>query len=110
MSASPAAQQSNQKRFLPYYLVPGGMRGGFAHYAMLVGDDGRDNRDHLKQKLSMPVLVLNGEKGLPLEATVDSVRRVAERTEQDLVPDAAHTLAEDNPEWLAERLIRFFRT
>ncbi|GAA0334757.1 alpha/beta hydrolase [Sphingomonas oligophenolica] len=110
MSASPAAQQSNEGRFLPHYSARGGMRGGFAHYATLIGDDGRENRDHFRQKLAMPVLVLNGEKGLPLKATVDSVRRVADRIEEDIVPGAAHTLAQDNPAWLAERLNRFFQS
>jgi pimeloyl-ACP methyl ester carboxylesterase len=110
MSLSAADQQSNKDRFLPSYAAPGGMRGGFAHYAPLLGDDARDNRDHLKDKLDMPVLVLNGEKGLPLGATVDGVRRAVKRLEQDLVPGAAHTLGQDNPAWLADRLNRFFQT
>lgn len=110
MSASPAARHENRSRFLPSYSSTDGMRGGFAHYATLIGDDGRDNQDQLKQKLAMPVLVLNGEKGLPLGPTLESVQRVAERLDHDVVPGAAHTLAQDNPQWLTQRLIEFFQT
>lgn len=83
------------------------MRGALLTYATLIGDDGRENRDHFTQKPDLPVLVLNDEKAW-LEATVDSVGHVADRFEQDLVPGAAHTLAQDNPACLAERLNRFF--
>ena len=57
--------------------------------------------------MPMPVLVLNGEKGIPQNILLAGVREVAEQVEADIVPDSGHTLGRDNPAWVAERLIRF---
>ncbi|MEV6957454.1 alpha/beta hydrolase [Streptomyces sp. NPDC051183] len=87
------------------YTAPDAMRGGFEHYATLL-EDGRSARD--AARLDMPVLILNGEFGLPQQILLDGARRAASDVRQDIVPDAAHTFAADNPRWTAERLARFF--
>lgn len=96
-----------ERAFLPFYQAPGGMRAAFRHYEALV-EDGRANRAQFTGKLSMPTLVLSGERGIPQAQTLASVQQVAERVEHDIVPDAGHTFASDNPEWTAARLVRFF--
>ena len=58
----------------------------------------------------MPVLVLNGEKGIPQAQTLESVRQVAANVQAEIVPDSGHLFGYDNPTWVAERLIRFFQT
>ena len=83
------------------------MRGGFEHYATLL-DDGRENRAQHTDKLGMPVLVLNGSHGIPQEQTLSGVQEVVSDLHSDIVPDSGHTIGEDNPEWLASRLHRFF--
>ncbi|WNG35386.1 alpha/beta hydrolase [Archangium minus] len=93
--------------FLPYYLAPGGMRAGFKHYETMV-EDGRENRAAFCSKLKMPVLVLNGDQGIPQAQTLGCVLQVAENVEAELVPQSGHTFAEDNPAWVGERLARFF--
>lgn len=98
--------ESDKAELLTHYTSPGGMRAGFAHYGTLV-DDGRWNREHLDEPLPMPVLVLNGENGLPAEPLREGVRRVARDVEVDIVPDSAHTIGLDNPQWVADRLARF---
>jgi len=108
MSASEDAAEIAQTVYLPHYAAPGGMRAGFQHYAMLL-EDGKQNRAAFKTKLQMPVLVLNGVKGIPQAQTLGCVRLVAESVAADLVPDSGHTFANDNPTWVAERLTRFFR-
>lgn len=107
MSTAPDAADAARTLFLPHYAAPGGMRAGFRHYATLL-DDGRANRADFRGPLPMPVLVLNGERGIPQAQTLGSVRRVAAHVEADLVPAAGHTFADDNPAWVAERLARFF--
>jgi pimeloyl-ACP methyl ester carboxylesterase len=92
---------------LRVYTAPDAMRGGFEHYATLV-DDGRAARD--AAPLDMPVLVLNGEFGLPQQVLLDGARQAARDVRADVVPDAGHTFAADNPSWTAERLARFFTT
>lgn len=89
------------------YAAPGGMRAGFRHYAALL-DEGKANRAALRDKLLMPVLVLNAEKGIPQAQTLGCVERVAAWIESDMAPRAGHAFAADNPVWTADRLIRFF--
>ncbi|MCX4234894.1 alpha/beta fold hydrolase [Streptomyces ortus] len=87
------------------YTAPDAMRGGFEHYVTLV-DDGRAARN--ANRLRMPVLVLNGEFGLPQHVLLDGARQAARDVRADIVPAAGHTFAADNPAWTAERLARFF--
>lgn len=107
LSTSKEALETAENIYLPHYIKPGGMRAGFEHYGTLL-EDGKENRAAFKEKLKLPVLVLNGEKSMPQEQTLSNVRRVAENVEVDLVPSSGHTLADDNPEWLAARLQQFF--
>lgn len=93
---------------LKHYTSPGGMLGGFQHYATLL-EDGKYNRENFKM-LSMPVLVLNGDHGLPQAATLASVKQVASDIITELVPDSGHPLAEGNPEYTARILINFFKS
>jgi pimeloyl-ACP methyl ester carboxylesterase len=92
-----------------HYAAPGGMRGGFQHYGTLL-EDCRDNRESGAAPLAMPVLVLNGEQGLPQQPLLDGARAAASTVVADTVPDAGHTFGSDNPTWTAQRLDRFFRT
>lgn len=62
-----------------------------------------------RSKLTMPVLVLNGQRGIPQGQTLESVRQVAENVTARLIPDSGHAFAEDNPAWVAEELTRFFQ-
>jgi pimeloyl-ACP methyl ester carboxylesterase len=93
--------------YLRCYSAPGGMRGGFQHYKMLL-EDGKTNRADFHGKLKMPVLSLNGDHGIPQEQTLHGVRQVAENVTAELIPNSGHAFAEENPDWVADRLIRFF--
>ena len=93
--------------FLQAYRAPGAMRAGFQHYAALL-DDGRENRERFAGKLTMPVLVLNGDQGIPQHQTLDGVRRVAERVDARIVPRSGHAIGSDNPHWVAAALLQFF--
>lgn len=107
MSTSPAEIVDAQSRFLPYYAAAGGIRAGFKHYQTMV-HDGQENRRTFKAKLPMPILVLSGERGIPQAQTLYCVEQIGDTVEADLVPDAGHTFASDNPAWVAERMTRFF--
>jgi pimeloyl-ACP methyl ester carboxylesterase len=99
--------EQDRAELLRAYRAPDGMRGGFEHYATLT-EDGRAAR--AAARLAMPVLVLNGEHGLPQQILLDGARQAATDVRADIVPAAGHTLGADNPDWLAERLARFFTT
>jgi pimeloyl-ACP methyl ester carboxylesterase len=109
MSTSHDAAEIASTTFLPKYVSPGRMKAGFQHYGTLL-QDGRDNRDAFKSKLQMPVLVLNGERGIPQSQTLESVGQVAENVQAEIVPESGHLFGYDNPVWVAERLIRFFNS
>ena len=100
---------ADRAEYLRAYSAPGGMRAGFQHYAALLAD-GVANRAAFRGKLTMPVLVLSGEKGIPLDKTLGCVERVAAHVEADTVPRAGHAFASDNPGWTADRLVRFFES
>ena len=106
MSVSADAEALARETFLPQFLGPSGLRGGLQHYGPLL-EDGRANRAAFKAKLLMPVLVLNGARGLPQAPLLDGARHVAERVEADFIVDAGHTYAHDNPRATVDRLLRF---
>lgn len=106
MSTAPDAEALAQSTYLPHLTGPAGLRGGFQHYDLLI-DDGRANRAAFRGKLRMPVLVLNGAKGIPQAPLLDGVREAAEHVAADIIPDAAHTYAHDNPQDTASVLLRF---
>ena len=108
MSVADDAGEVAQNVYLPHYLEPGGMRAGFQHYGVLL-QDGKENRAAFTSRLPMPVLVLNGDHGIPQSQTLGNVRQVAADVDSDLVPHSGHVFADDNPGWTAERLARFFR-
>ena len=96
----------HQAELLRTYGNPDGMRAGFRHYAAML-DDGKANRAAFEQKLTMPVLVLNGEAGIPQEQTLGSVEQVFAKVEHDKVPRAGHAFAADRPDWTADRIVSF---
>lgn len=97
------------EEFLLAYQAPEAMRGGFEHYATMV-EDGKANRKAAAERpgLPMPVLVLNGQHGLPQAVLLDGVLQLAVDVQHDVVPDSAHVIGADNPIWLSDRLNRFF--
>lgn len=107
MSQGGGLSEQDSAEIVAHYAAPGGMRGGFQHYGTLI-EDGRANRVSGQTPLPMPVLVLNGERGLPQQQLLDGVEKAAVNVSSDLVPGGGHTYAADNPTWTAERLSHFF--
>lgn len=108
MSPGGHIDSATQAEYIRQYSKPGAMKGGFQHYAAIL-QDGKDNRANFKGKLTIPVLVLNGDKGIPAKQTFDGVKQVASNIEFDIVPDSGHALGEDNPVWYTNRLVQFFK-
>lgn len=104
---SPSSTQEDITEVVRQYSRPGRMRAGFQHYGTLLAD-GEENRRSLTEPLTMPVLVLNGERGIPQEKLLSGVRQVSSRVEAALVPASGHNVGTDNPSWVADRLVAFF--
>jgi pimeloyl-ACP methyl ester carboxylesterase len=73
--------------------------------------DAEDNRAIIaaKGKLRMPVLALGGNRsfGRGME-TLESCKRMAVDVRGGLVPDSGHWVAEEQPEFVARELLKFF--
>jgi pimeloyl-ACP methyl ester carboxylesterase len=99
--------------FARCYAQPGGMRAGFAYYRA-ANQDARDNRALFENglRLEMPVLALGGAKwearGRGLEP-YECLKPICAKITGEVVEDAGHFLVEDQPNYVAERLIRFLR-
>lgn len=109
MSPGGHIDQATITEYIRQYSKPGAIKAGFMQYATILGD-GKTNRANFKGKLNIPVLAINGEKGIPYKQTFDCVKAVANNVTSDLVPDSGHALGEDNPKWFTNRLIEFFKS
>ena len=93
--------------YIHQYSKPGAMKAGFMHYKTLL-EDGKTNQSQFKGKLNVPVLAINGDKGIPYEQTFKGIKAIATNVTTEIVPNSGHVLGEDNPEWFVKRLIQFF--
>jgi pimeloyl-ACP methyl ester carboxylesterase len=60
-------------------------------------------------RLRVPTLHLNGESDPLARGVPDSYKQFADDMRLEVVPDSGHFIADDNPAWLADRLLRFLR-
>ena len=101
--------EADKREYLRCYTQPGAMRVMFELYRALPRD-AADNQEILRGgKLRLPVLALGGDKsfGRGLEV-IESLRRVALDVRGGLIPDSGHWVAEEQPDFVAARLLEFF--
>ncbi|MEJ8815533.1 alpha/beta fold hydrolase [Variovorax ureilyticus] len=100
----------DRTEYLRTYRKPGAMSAMFGYYRALP-QDAEDNRAFLATngKLRMPVLALGGDKafGRGIE-TLESLQRVAENVRGGLIPNSGHWVTEEQPEFVAGELRKFF--
>ena len=104
-----AISEADIDEYLRTYAQPGAMRAGFAYYRALPQDaaDNRANAERLK--LPMPVLALGGAGGRGRgREPEDSLRRLALNVQGEVVAECGHWIPEEQPRYLAERLLGFF--
>lgn len=85
---------------------PGALRATLA-YSRALYRDGRDNRAEVEHgRLQIPVLGLGAQHSVGAR-TGDSLRRMADNVESDIIPDCGHWATEEQPEWIARRMLGF---
>jgi pimeloyl-ACP methyl ester carboxylesterase len=103
-----ALSDSDLDVYTSAYSAPGAMRAGFEVYRAF-DQDAQDNRDALKRngKLAIPVLAVFGAISNAGPRVEEMMREVADNVTGLRVPNAAHWIAEENPEAFTIGLLRF---
>ena len=82
------------------------MRAGFEYYRA-IWDDVDHNTENAKTKLTMPVLAMGGKYSFGKQ-TKRSLEALAEDVRGEEIDECGHWVAEEQPEYLTEQLLRFF--
>jgi len=102
--------QQDREEYYRTYKKLGAMRCMFEFYRALP-QDAADNKAMLERsgKLKMPVLALGGDKsfGRGME-TLESLQRVAVDVRGGTIPDCGHWVTEEQPDFIATELLKFF--
>jgi pimeloyl-ACP methyl ester carboxylesterase len=88
------------------YAEPGAMRAGFEVYRAFE-QDVRDNRELMKNRLTMPVLAVGGAHSTSGPLIEEMMREVADDVTSVVIPETAHWIPEENPDALLESLTTF---
>ena len=98
--------QANRDRYVEAYARPGAMSRGFAYYRA-VAETATQNQQFSKTKLPMPVLALGGSSatGDRLKSAMESL---ALHVEGGAIQDCGHYVMEEQPDIVAQQLLRFF--
>ena len=97
--------EADRKLYAKAYAQPGGMRAGFEYFAAFE-QDAADFQQLAKTRLTMPVLVLSGEKsgGTFL---IDQARLVADDVTGKVIAGSGHWLMEEAPQDVIPLLTSF---
>jgi pimeloyl-ACP methyl ester carboxylesterase len=109
-AADPARSVSEPDRqlYAAAYAQPGGMRAGFEVFRAFEGD-AKDFAGFAKTKLTMPMLVLTGEKASG-EFLIQQGRLVADKVEGVVIKGSGHWLMDEAPDQVIPKLVSFFTT
>ena len=98
--------QANRDRYVEAYARSGAMSRGFAYYRA-VAESAKQNKEFSKTKLPMPVLAWGGRSGTG-DRLKSSMEALALRVEGGVIEDCGHYVMEEQPEFVARDLLRFF--
>jgi len=97
--------EADRRIYAKAYAQPGGMRAGFEYFKAF-SQDANDFDQFSKTKLSMPLLVLTGEKASGT-FLIEQARLVATDVRGQIVPSSGHWLMEEAPETVIPAIIDF---
>ena len=114
LANNPAAiTQQDINEYVSHYSAPGGMRAGFEYYRA-IPQDAIQNMNYSKTKLTMPVLGLGGVYtpafggNVTMPSVVYGMKILAQNVTGILVPNSGHWIPEEQPQFLADQLLKFF--
>lgn len=101
--------EDDRKKLLRTYAGPGGTRGGFMHDVPCSRTE-KPTAPQQRCRFRCPVsssMTSTDSRGRP---SSPASSRSPPTSRQTFVPDSAHTIGADSPDWLVERLNQFFTT
>jgi pimeloyl-ACP methyl ester carboxylesterase len=106
-AANPRKSVSERDRrfYVKAYAQPGAMRAGFEVFRAFE-QDGKDFAGFAKTKLTMPMLVLTGEKASG-DFLIQQARLVADNVEGVIVKGSGHWLIDEAPDQVIPKLVGF---
>ena len=87
---------------------PGALRASMGYYRAL-HESAEQNRGLAVSRLAIPVLALGGAFSIG-EGVGACMRHLAEQVQSEVVPDCGHWVAEEQPAWVAARLLAFLES
>jgi pimeloyl-ACP methyl ester carboxylesterase len=97
--------EADRRIYAAAYAQPDGMRSGFEYFRALE-QDAADFQQLSQTRLSMPMLVLTGEKASG-EFLIQQGRLVADQVEGVVVEGSGHWLMEEAPDRVIPKLVAF---
>jgi pimeloyl-ACP methyl ester carboxylesterase len=97
--------EADRRIYARAYAQPGGMRAGFEYFRTFE-QDAKDFEQFSKTKLTMPVLVLTGEKASGA-FLIEQAKLVCSDVRGQIVPGAGHWLMEEAPDTVIPALVDF---
>jgi pimeloyl-ACP methyl ester carboxylesterase len=89
------------------WVAVGSLRTGFELYRAFPADEQRF-KQFMRERLSIPVLALAGEKSNGSTET-EMARAVAENVRGGVAPKTGHWLPDENPDFVSKQLVTFLR-
>ncbi|MBN9510658.1 MAG: alpha/beta hydrolase [Alphaproteobacteria bacterium] len=108
-AADPARSvaEADRQRYAAAYAQPGAMKAGFEVFRAFE-QDARDFAGFARTRLTMPMLVLTGEKASG-EFLIAQGRLVAEQVEGVVIAGSGHWLMDEAPAQVIPKLVDFFQ-
>jgi pimeloyl-ACP methyl ester carboxylesterase len=103
-----SVSEADRQFYARKYALPGAMKAGMDVFRNF-DQDAIDNREFSKNKLTMPMLVLGGEKSGG-DFLVGQGRLVADHVEGVIIKGSGHWLVDEAPGQVIPRLVAFFNT
>ena len=100
-----SVSETDRQFYAAAYAQPGGMRAGFEYFRNFERD-ARDFAELSATRLSMPVLVLTGEKASG-QFLIDQARLVATNVKGVIIKGSGHWLMDEAPEQVIPELVGF---
>lgn len=105
---SHSVAEADRKFYARAYARPGGMRAGFEYFKNFE-QDAKDFNALSAVKLTMPVLVLTGEKAGG-HFLIEQAQMVATRVDGRIIPGSGHWLMEEAPQTVIPLLLGFLQS